>query len=82
MHQQLFNFVTAIYPRRYEERLIASSEKPKQQLYVFPDKNSFFSKLLSFTVAKSLATNGLASLVYSRMFWIYLPFLVMLILQA
>ena len=27
-------------------------------LYVFPEKITFLSKLLSFTVAKSLVTNG------------------------
>ena len=38
---------------------IDSSEKPKQQyIYVFLEKVTFFSKLLSFTVAKSLETNG------------------------
>ena len=38
---------------------IDSNEKPKQQyIYVFLEKVTFFSKLLSFTVVKSLVTNG------------------------
>ena len=37
---------------------IGSSEKLEQQLYVFLEKVTFFSKLLSFTVVTSLVTNG------------------------
>ena len=37
---------------------IDSSKKPKQQLNVFLEKIIFLWKLLSFTVVKSLVTNG------------------------
>ena len=37
---------------------IDSSKEPKQQLYVFLEKVIFLWKLLSFTVVKSLVTNG------------------------
>ena len=37
---------------------INCSEKPKQQLYIFPEKVTFFSKMLCFRVVKGLVMNG------------------------
>ena len=44
-------------PWRHEERLIAG-KNPNNNLNVFPEKVIFLWKLLSFTVVKSLVTNG------------------------
>ena len=50
-------------------------------MYVFLEKATFFFlKLSSFTVVKSLVTNG--SRLVAKCFWIYLSFLAMMILRV
>ena len=63
--------------RRHEERLIVA--KTQTTIVRFLREGHIFSKLISFTVVKSLVTNG--SRLIARCFE-FLSFLVILILQV
>ena len=63
--------------RRHEERLIVA--KTQTTIVSFLREGHIFSKLISFTVVKSLVTNG--SRLIARCFE-FLSFLVILILQV
>ena len=55
------------------------SKKPKQQLYLFPREGHIFLEIVKFY--SSLKSCNRWVLAHSRVFWIYLSFLVMLILR-
>ena len=59
---------------------IDSSEKPKQQLYVFLEKVTFCLENVMFYSSSKSCNEKVSA--YSRVSWIYLLFLVMLILQV